>query len=68
MPLYLDTSDYAWLHLTNSHRQDDTVLWAPKMPMRANMAEARTSPLENRCFGRRPREAVLSARCALKHS
>ena len=37
------------------------------MPMRANMAEARTSPLEKRCFGRRPREAVLSARCALKH-
>ena len=31
------------------------------------MAEARTSPLEKRCFVRIPLEALLSARCSLKH-
>jgi len=31
------------------------------MPMRANMAEARTSPLERRCVLRVSLEALLSA-------
>ena len=33
----------------------------------AHMAEARTCPLETRCFVRIPLEALLSARCSLKH-
>ncbi len=39
----------------------------PMMYMRANVAEARTSPLRKRCFVSISPDAVFSARGALKH-